>query len=108
MAEAGGSAEGFGYVALGGVDGGYGSVAHDEPAENGGGEGAARAVGGGGVDMLAGEAMDLAGSQAEQVGGVGLVAGGDDDVQARVAGGQGVGGGFGFEQSGDCEICEGG
>jgi len=58
--------------------------------------------------VLAGEAVEFAGGQAEEVGGVGLVAGRGYDVQVGVAGGQSVGSGFGFVERGDGEAGEGG
>ena len=108
MAEAGGVAEGFGDEVFCAADGFDGCVAEDEEAEEGGGEGAAGSVGGGGMDVRADEAVDFAGGEAEDVGGLGAVAGGDDDVEMRVAGGEDVGGGFGVGQVGDGESGKGG
>jgi hypothetical protein len=61
MPEAGRAAEGFRYIALGGVNGCDRGIAHDEAAEQGRREGTAGAVRGGGRDVLAGEAVDFAG-----------------------------------------------
>ena len=108
VAEGGGVANGFGDEVLGAADGFNGSVSEDEEGEERGGEGAAGAVGGGGVEVVAGEAVDLAGGQAEDVGGLGVVAGGGDDVEVGVAGGESVGGGFCFSEVLDGERGEDG
>lgn len=96
VAEVGGVPDGFGDKVLGAADGFKGGVAENEEAEERRGEGAAGAVGGGGVEVIAGEAVDFAGGETEDVGGLGVVAGGGDDVQVRVAPRESVGGGFGF------------
>ena len=63
-------------------------------------------MGGGGFQVLAGEAVDFSGGQAEDVGGLGVVAGGGYDVEVGVALGQGVGGGFGFGEGLDWLVGE--
>ena len=87
LAEVGGVADGFGDKVLGSANGFDGCVAEDEEAEEGGGEGAAGAVGGGGIVVLAGEPVEISGGEEEEVGGLGLISGGDDDVEVGVAGG---------------------
>lgn len=96
MTDIRGVADGFEDEVLGSANGFDGGVAEDEEAEEGGGEGTAGAVGGGGFEVLAGESVDLSGGQAEDVRGLGVVAGRGDDVEMGVAEGQGVGGGFRF------------
>ena len=85
VAEGGGVADGFGDEVLGSADGFDGSVTEDEKAEEGGGEGATCAVGGGGVDVFSGEPVDISGGETEDVGGLGVVAGGGYYVEVRVA-----------------------
>ena len=101
-------ADGFGDEVLSAADSLDGGVAQDEETEERGGEGAAGSMGRGGVDVLAGKAMDFAGWEAEDVGGLGVVAGGGDDVEVRVPASQGVGGGFGFGDVVDGQPGEGG
>ncbi len=108
VAEGGGVANGFGDEVLGAADGFDGGVAQDKEGEERGGEGAAGAVRGGGVEVVAGEAMDFAGGKAEDVGGLGVVAGCGDDVEVGVAGGESVGGGFCFSEVLDGERGEDG
>ena len=87
MAEGWGSADGFGDEVFGLADGFDRGVTEDELAEEGGGEGAPGAVGGGGIEVLAGVPVDISGGESEEVGGLGVVAGGGDDVKAGVSGG---------------------
>ena len=50
----------FAVAEVGGVADGFdGGVAKEEMAEEGGGEGAAGAVGGGGIEVLAGEPVEI-------------------------------------------------
>ena len=84
VAEIGGVADGLGDEVLGSADGIDGGVAEDEEAEESGGEGAAGAMGGGGVDVLAGEPVDNSRGETEEVGGLVVVAGRGDDVKVRV------------------------
>ena len=108
VAEAGRSAKGFRYIALGGVNGGDRGVAQDEAAEQGRREGAAGAVRGGGRDVLAVEAVDFARREAKEIGGLGVVSAGGNDMKVRVPGGEGVGCGLGFGEVLDGEVGEGG
>ena len=87
LAEVRGVADGFGDKVLGSANGFDGCVAEDEEAEEGGGEGAAGAVGRGGFDVLAGEPVEISRGEAEEVGGLGVVSGGGDDVEVGVSGG---------------------
>ena len=87
MSEVGSVADGFGDEMFGVADGFDGGVAKEEMAEEGGGEGAAGAVGGGGLEVLAGEPVKISGGEAEEVGVLGLVSGRDDDVEVGVSGG---------------------
>ena len=87
VAEVRGIAYGFGDEVLGVADGFDGGVAKEEMAEEGGGKGAAGAVGGGGIEVLAGEPVEISRGEAEEVGGLGMVSGGGDDVEVGVPGG---------------------
>ena len=87
VSEVGSVADGFGDEMFGVADGFDGGIAKEEVAEEGGGEGAAGAVGGGGLEVLAGEPVEISGGEAEEVGGLGLVSGRDDDVEVGVSGG---------------------
>jgi len=87
VSEVRGVADGFGDEVLRVADRFDGGVAKQEVAEEGGGEGAAGAVGGGGIEVLAGEPVEISGGEAEEVGGLGLVTGRDDDVEVGVPGG---------------------
>ena len=87
VAEVGGVPDGFGDEVFGSADGFDGGVAKDEVAEEGGGKGAAGAVGGGGIEVLAGEPVEISRGEAEEVGGLGLVAGRGYDVEVGVSGG---------------------
>lgn len=60
VAKVGGVADGFGDEVLCAADGFDGRVAQDKKAEQRGGEGAAGSVGRGGIEVLAGEAVDFA------------------------------------------------
>jgi hypothetical protein len=86
-AKVGGVADGFGDKVFGFADGFDGGGAKNEVAEEGGGKGATGAVGGGGLEVLAGEPVEISGGEAEEVDGLGLVAGGGDDVEVGVAAG---------------------
>jgi len=101
-------ADGFGDEMFGAADGFDGRVAEDELAEEGGGEGAAGAVGGGGFEVLAGESVEISRGETEEVGGLGLVSAGGDDVEVGVAGGESFGCGFGFGEGLDGLGGEGG
>jgi len=59
VAEVGGVPDGFGDEVFRVADGFDGGVAEDEVAEEGGGKGAAGAVGGGGVEVLTGEPVEI-------------------------------------------------
>ena len=80
VANFGGAADGFGDEVLGAADRIDGTVAQDQETEESGGKGAAGAVGGGGVDVFADKAVDLAGRKANDVGGLGVVAAGGNDI----------------------------
>ena len=51
--------------------------------------------------MFADEAVDFAGGETEEVGGLGVVAGGCDDVKVGMAVSERVGGGFGLGEGFD-------
>ena len=87
VSEVWGVADGLGDEVLGVADGFDGGVAKDEVAEEGGGKGAAGAVGGGGIEVLAGESVEISRGEAEEIGGLGMVPGGGDDVEVGVSGG---------------------
>lgn len=108
VSEVGGVVDGFGDEVLGSADGFDGGVAEDEETEERGGEGAAGSVGGGGFDVLADEPVDFSGGETEEVGGLGVVAGGDDDVKVGVPASESVGRGFGVEEILYLESGEGG
>ena len=108
MTEVGGSVDGFGDEVFGSSDGFDGGVAEDEETEESGGKGAAGSVGGGRLDVLADEPVDFSGGEAEEVGGLGVVSGGGDDVEMGVAESEDVGGGFGLGEGLDGELGEGG
>ena len=101
MAEVGGVADGFGDEVFGSADGFGGCVAEDEVAEEGGGEGAAGAVGGGGIEVLAGEPVEISRGEAEEIGGLGMISGGGDDVEMGVSGGEILDGGLGLGEGFD-------
>lgn len=103
-----GAAEGFRDEVFCTSDCFNGCVTENEEAEESGGEGAAGAVGGGGVDVLANEAVDLPGWKPEDVGGLRTVSGGGDDAEVRVTGGECAEGSFGVSHAGDGEIGESG
>ena len=44
-------------------------------------------MGGGGIEVLAGVPVDISGGEAEQIGRLGVIAGGRDDVEVGVSGG---------------------
>lgn len=108
MAEVGGVADGFGDEVLGSANGFDGGIAEEEEREERGGEGAAGSVGGGGFEVLADEPVDFSGGETEDVGGLGVIAGGGDDVEVGVAASESVGGGFGVGEILDGESGEGG
>ena len=87
VAEVWGVPDGFGDEVFGVANGFDRAVAQDEVAEEGGRKGAAGAVGGGGFDVLAGEPVEISRGEAEEVGGLGMVSGGGDDVEVGVSGG---------------------
>lgn len=101
VAQGWGGADGFGDEVLGAADGFDGGVAEDQVAEEGGGEGAAGSVGRGGVEVFAGEPVEISGGEEQQVGGLGMVAGGGDDVEVGVSLGEGLCGGLGFGEGRD-------
>src|SRR6266851_5748953 len=84
VADGAGGADGLGYVLLGSLSGCVGGVAQDEAAQEGAGEGAAGPVGGGGDDVFAGEPVDLACGDEEEVVRRIEVAGGGEDVEIGV------------------------
>lgn len=108
VAEVGGVADGFGDKVFGVADGLDGGIAEDEVAEEGGGEGASGAVSGGGVEVLAGEPVEISRGEAEDIGGLGMVSGGGDDVEMGVPGGQMPGGELGLGEGFDGLGGEGG
>jgi hypothetical protein len=61
VAEVWGVPDGFGYEVFGVADGFDGGIAEDEVAEEGGRKSAAGAVGGGGIEVLAGVPVDISG-----------------------------------------------
>lgn len=77
-------------------------------AEEGGGEGAAGAMDGGGREVFADVPVDFSGRQAKDVGGLGVVAGSGYDVEMGVALGQSMGCGFGFGEGLDGLVGESG
>ncbi len=87
VSEGGGVANGFGDEVFSAADGFDGIVSEDEVAEERGGEGAAGAMGGGGFEVFTGEPVEIAGGQAEEIGGLRVVSGGSDDVEVGVSGG---------------------
>ena len=96
MTEVGGSADSFGDEVLGAAYRFDRGVAEDEETEKRGGEGAAGAVGRGGLNVFSDETVNFAGGETEYVGRLGVVAGGGDDVKVRMAASECVGGGFGL------------
>jgi hypothetical protein len=104
----GGVADGFGDEVLRVTDRFDGGVAKEEVAEEGGGEGAAGAMSGGGLEVLAGEPVDISRGEEEEIGGLGLISGGGDDVEVGVSGGQMFYGGLRFGEGFDGLGSEGG
>ena len=96
VTEVGGSADSFGDEVLGAAYRFDGGVSEDEETEERGGEGAAGAVGRGGLNVFSDETVDFAGGETEDVGRLGVVAGGGDDVKVGMAESERVCGGFGL------------
>ena len=108
VAEVWGVPYGFGDEVFGSADRFDRGVAKNEVAEERGGKGATGAVGGGGIEVLAGEPVEISRGETEEVDGLGLVAGGGYDVEVGVSGGQKFGGGLGLGEGFDGLGGEGG
>ena len=99
VAQGWGVSDGLGNEVFGVADGLDGGVAEDEMAEEGGGKGAAGAVGGGGIEVLSGKPVEIFRGESQKIGGLGLVSGGGHDVEVGVSGGQMLDGGLGLGES---------
>ena len=101
MTEVGGSADSFGDEVLGAAHRFDGGVAEDEETEERGGESAAGAVGRVGLNVFSDETVDFAGGETEDVGRLGVVASGGNDVKVGMAESECVCGSFGLGEGFD-------